>query len=198
MESFETCKELVEKGAEDTDDINSTIIFYKNSFDENSNLRKCDEYIDLCLEALNKKDLEKTLKYAEKSLKYRPQYVKSIMLLEEALFQLGREEEGFATAMDGINISKRDHDTSCLDVLYYDVGNYYSRKNEYEKAVKLYDLAITYDPTDKDYYYNLGYCYKQLKQYKKAIDAFEKGLQLDPNDMGIKDHLNDCKRLLGK
>lgn len=198
LESFETCKELVEKGAEDTDDINSTIIFYKNSFDENSNLRKCDEYIDLCLEALNKKDLEKTLKYAEKSLKYRPQYVKSIMLLEEALFQLGREEEGFATAMDGINISKRDHDTSCLDVLYYDVGNYYSRKNEYEKAVKLYDLAITYDPNDKDYYYNLGYCYKQLKQYKKAIDAFEKGLQLDPNDMGIKDHLNNCKRLLGK
>ena len=36
-------------------------------------------------------------------------------------------------------------------------------------------MAITCDPTDKDYFYNLGYSYKQLKQYQKAIDAFESG-----------------------
>lgn len=198
LEQFNTCKELVEKGAEDIKDINSIIIFYKNSFDKNSNIGKSDEYIKLCREAFGKKDFEKAINYAEKALKYRPQYIESIMLLEETLFQLGREEEGLATAMDGINISKRDHDTSFIDILYYDVGNYYTRKEEYEKAAKLYTLAASFNPTDKDYFYNIGYCYKHLKKYQKAINAFEIGLKLDPNDKGMADHLKDCKMMLKK
>lgn len=198
LEQLNTCKELVEKGAEDLEDINSKIIFYKNAFDKNSNIVKSDEYIKLCREAFGKKDYEKAINYAEKALKYRPQYIESIMLLEETLFQLGREEEGLATAIDGINISKRDHNTSCIDIFYYDVGNHYTRKEEYEKAVKLYTLAATFNPTDKDYFYNIGYCYKKMKNYQKAINAFEIGLNLDPNDKGMADHLKDCKKMLNK
>ncbi|MBR4570679.1 MAG: tetratricopeptide repeat protein [Candidatus Riflebacteria bacterium] len=196
IEQFEECKRLVDKGAEDLEDINSKIIVCINSIDKNSNLYKSEEHCKLCLDYYEKKEYEKSVEHAVIALKYKPQNVLTIILLAEALFGLGREEEGFATAVDGINICKRDHSKEGLDVLYYNVGNYYSRKEDYENAVKQYLLATVYNPLDKDYFYNLGMSYKKLKQYQNAVEAYEKGLNLDPNDKEMADQLKDCKMKL--
>lgn len=67
------------------------------------------------------------------------------------------------------------------------------QRNEYEKAIELYEKAIALSPKNPDYHYYLGAAYGELAQRsslikqaslaKKVKAAFEKTVQLDPNHL---------------
>ena len=45
---------------------------------------------------------------------------------------------------------------------YYNLGNSYCNKNEYEEAIQYYVKAIALDPMHDPALYNLGYAYHRV------------------------------------
>lgn len=197
MEEFKECQNLVDQGAEDIFDIGTKIVYFKERFNPDSDINKSDKHYNLCKQLFYKeKKYKEAIEQAELCLKYRPQDIGAIVILEKSLFKLGRVKEGLDTALDGINISKRDHDFSLLDILYSDIGWYYIKQNDYNKAIESFIAANDINPQNKYILYDLGYCYKRLKKYDKAIEFFEKGVKVDPNDKEMANQLEACKKLL--
>jgi len=64
---------------------------------------------------------------------------------------------------------------------YHNWGNIYYMKGDYQKAMKIYRLAIAIKP-----YYNMAYngwgsCLSNLGKYDEAIDKFKKATEADSN-----------------
>jgi tetratricopeptide (TPR) repeat protein len=68
--------------------------------------------------------------------------------------------------------------------LYFVLGEYYVRRQQYERAfpwLKKAKAAFTDDPM---MHFFLGRCYAGQGKYKEAIQAFQKQLELEPRDPG--------------
>ncbi len=197
MEELKECKNLVDQGVEDIFDIGTKTVYYKERFNPDSDINKSDKHHKLCHQLYyTEKKYKEAIEQAELCLKYRPQYINAILLLEKSLFKSGRGKEGLKTALDGIKISKRDHDFDLLDIFYSDIGSYYIKQKDYDKAIIYFLEAKDINPQNKYNWSDLGYCYRNLKKFDKAIEAFEKGLKLDPNDKYMASQLAACKKLL--
>lgn len=62
---------------------------------------------------------------------------------------------------------------------YKKEGNTFYGKQEYESAIKSYEIAIKYNPDFKEAFFNLGMCYKNLGQIEKALNFFDQAIALD-------------------
>jgi tetratricopeptide (TPR) repeat protein len=65
---------------------------------------------------------------------------------------------------------------------YLELGNNYARQQQYEEAIKNYDLALVEDPNDIAALLNKGAALKDLGRYDEAIEQFDKALEIDPNN----------------
>jgi tetratricopeptide (TPR) repeat protein len=59
-------------------------------------------------------------------------------------------------------------------------GTMYSKKGNYQEAIKAYDKAIEVNPSYAIAYYNRSVAYTKTGQYERAINDCNKVLQLDP------------------
>ncbi len=59
-------------------------------------------------------------------------------------------------------------------------GTMYSKKGNYQEAIKSYDKAIEVNPSYPVAYYNRSVAYTKTGQYERAINDCNKVLQLDP------------------
>ena len=57
---------------------------------------------------------------------------------------------------------------------YFDLGNY-------DKAVELYQKAITLDPNNTDAITDMGVAYRRLKKPEEAVAAFRRTLSVKPD-----------------
>jgi len=64
---------------------------------------------------------------------------------------------------------------------YFTLGNDYTKKKEYDKAIEAYQKAIEINPNNAWAYNNMGLCFYHKKEYDKAIEAYQKAIELDPN-----------------
>lgn len=64
------------------------------------------------------------------------------------------------------------------------LGSYYDRKGENEKAMREYEECLRLNPTSEAVFNNLGIVYYRLKMYDKAISAYKSAINLnnDYND----------------
>ena len=66
------------------------------------------------------------------------------------------------------------------------VGNDYLNHENYEAAIKLYELAvdgyIRAETTSADVYYNLGICYLKTEEYLKAAEAYQQVIAIEPDN----------------
>jgi tetratricopeptide (TPR) repeat protein len=53
-------------------------------------------------------------------------------------------------------------------------------KGNYQRALRVMDVALERQPENPGLYYNRGLCYARLKQYAKAVDDFGRAIRLDP------------------
>jgi tetratricopeptide (TPR) repeat protein len=65
---------------------------------------------------------------------------------------------------------------------YYNLGNAYNNKKQYDRAIAEFDKAITLNPKHANAYGNRGYAYEKLGQRDKAIADFRKVIELRPGD----------------
>jgi tetratricopeptide (TPR) repeat protein len=64
---------------------------------------------------------------------------------------------------------------------YRDMGFVYQQKNEFEKSIESYDLALKYNPRDSKSLCNKGVVLFKQKKYEQSIDLFKQAIKLNPN-----------------
>ncbi|MEW6557616.1 MAG: tetratricopeptide repeat protein [Elusimicrobiota bacterium] len=64
---------------------------------------------------------------------------------------------------------------------YYNVGIFYLRQKEYNKAYQFLQKAIEMDPNSKYAYNALGTLYCDQKNYNKAIQLYQTSIKIDPD-----------------
>lgn len=73
---------------------------------------------------------------------------------------------------------------------YGQLGLAYYRKNDYNKALELYNQSISYKPNSPKVYSNMGIIYYNRGDMAKAQEVYEKAVKLDPK-------MVDARRNLG-
>ncbi|MBU0585973.1 ATP-binding protein [Candidatus Micrarchaeota archaeon] len=76
--------------------------------------------------------------------------------------------------------------------MYYQIGNDYYERNDYEKAVENYNMAILLNPIFSEAYFNRALSYYQLKNFDRSITDYTKSAELDPNNPIIYNNLGDA------
>jgi tetratricopeptide (TPR) repeat protein len=67
---------------------------------------------------------------------------------------------------------------------YFNRGNAWYDKKEYDKATTAFTEAIRLDPKFSNAYVNRGLAWDAKKEYDKAIADYTKAIELDPNHVG--------------
>lgn len=60
------------------------------------------------------------------------------------------------------------------------LGDYYGRHGNYEKAIEEFQTAIKLKPNYAEAYHNLGNIYKQVQDYDQAVASYRKALEYNP------------------
>lgn len=61
------------------------------------------------------------------------------------------------------------------------LGDYYGRHGNFEKAIEEFQTAIKLQPNYGDAYHNLGNIYLQTHHYDQALASYQKALEFNPN-----------------
>lgn len=71
------------------------------------------------------------------------------------------------------------------DTLIVQVGDFYYRTNQEEKAKQMYEKALAANPNNADAYLALGEIYTKRQDWDKAMEMFLKAMELQPNNPAI-------------
>jgi tetratricopeptide (TPR) repeat protein len=71
--------------------------------------------------------------------------------------------------------------TGHLPAIYYNRGNAYRRKGDYDRAIQDYDQSIRLGPNDPDVYYARGDAYLSKGNFERAIQDLNQAVHLNPN-----------------
>ena len=74
---------------------------------------------------------------------------------------------------------------------YYRRGNQFYEKNDFEKAIENYNMAIILNPYFSEAYFNRGLSYYQIKNFDKSISDYTKSSELDPRNPVIYNNRGD-------
>ncbi len=69
-----------------------------------------------------------------------------------------------------------------LPIAFFNRGNAYADKGQYDRAIADYGRAIRLDPDEAVAFYNRGNAYADKGQYDRAIADFDRAIRLDPDD----------------
>ncbi|MFH1784891.1 MAG: AAA family ATPase [Candidatus Micrarchaeota archaeon] len=75
---------------------------------------------------------------------------------------------------------------------YYQMGNDYYEKGDYDKAIENYNMAILLNPIFSEAYFNRALSYYQLKNFDKSIADYTKSMELDPQNPIIYNNRGDA------
>ena len=73
----------------------------------------------------------------------------------------------------------------------YNLGVYYGKNKEYEKAIPYYEKSIELNPNYISSYNNLGIIFKERGQLDKAVQLFIHAVQMDPQHINARYNLAD-------
>ncbi|MEM3422163.1 MAG: AAA family ATPase [Candidatus Bilamarchaeaceae archaeon] len=75
---------------------------------------------------------------------------------------------------------------------YYQLGNDYYEKGDYDKAIENYNMAVLLNPMFSEAYFNRALSYYQLKNFEKSIADYTKAAELDPHNPFIYNNRGDA------
>ncbi len=68
-----------------------------------------------------------------------------------------------------------------LSEAFYNRGNAYVEKGDFDYAIADYNQTIRFNPTMSEAFDNLGFAYQEKRQYDRAIADYDRAIQLNPN-----------------
>ncbi len=75
---------------------------------------------------------------------------------------------------------------------YYEVGNEYYERGDYDRAIENYNMAILLNPVFSEAYFNRALAYYQLKNFDKSIADYTEAAKLDPQNPMIYNNRGDA------
>ncbi len=75
---------------------------------------------------------------------------------------------------------------------YYQLGNDFYEKGDYDKAIENYNMAILLNPVFSEAYFNRALSYYQLKNFDKSVADYTKSMELDPQNPIIYNNRGDA------
>lgn len=78
------------------------------------------------------------------------------------------------------------------------VGIYWQRAKEFEKALPYYEAAVKLNPVYARAYSNMGACYYDLQRYKESIPIYHKAITSDPDFADAWYNLGNSWYMLGR
>ncbi len=75
---------------------------------------------------------------------------------------------------------------------YYQMGNDYYEKGDYDRGIENYNMAILLNPVFSEAYFNRALSYYQLKNFDKSIADYTKSMELDPQNPIIFNNRGDA------
>jgi tetratricopeptide (TPR) repeat protein len=75
---------------------------------------------------------------------------------------------------------------------YYQIGNDYYEKGDYDRAIENYNMAILLNPVFSEAYFNRALSYYQLKNFDKSIADYTKSMEFDPQNPIIYNNRGDA------
>ena len=69
-----------------------------------------------------------------------------------------------------------------LSEAFYNRGNGYAAKDDFDHAIQDYDQAIKLNPNGGAAFNNRGLSYAHKRQYDRAIEDYDQAIRLNPND----------------
>jgi tetratricopeptide (TPR) repeat protein len=69
-----------------------------------------------------------------------------------------------------------------VSIAYTNLGSFYQKAGQYDKAMENYDKAIILDPNDHLAYINRGVIFDAVGQFDKAIESYNKAVIANPDD----------------
>ncbi|MEM2909185.1 MAG: AAA family ATPase [Candidatus Bilamarchaeaceae archaeon] len=75
---------------------------------------------------------------------------------------------------------------------YYQLGNEYYERGDYDRAIENYNMAILLNPVFSEAYFNRALSYYQLKNFDKSISDYTKAAELDPHNPFIYNNRGDA------
>lgn len=76
--------------------------------------------------------------------------------------------------------------------MYYQIGNDCYERNDYEKAIENYNMAILLNPIFSEAYFNRALSYYQLKNFDRSLTDYIKSAELDPSNPIIYNNRGDA------
>ena len=70
---------------------------------------------------------------------------------------------------------------------YFSLGNIYSNRQKYEKAIVYYDILLERNPEDSVAYRGKGHVLSHLDRFSEALACIDKALEIDQKDAGAWD-----------
>ncbi|MFC2049044.1 tetratricopeptide repeat protein [Elusimicrobiota bacterium] len=81
---------------------------------------------------------------------------------------------------------------------YMELGRYFRKQGEYDKAEELFKKALSINPKNEGTYFELGQCFRDQGEYDKAVELFEQAVSMNPKNEGVYFELGWCYRAKGE
>ena len=127
----------------------------------------------------NKRDYDTAVDYYNKAVKIKPDYTHSLHNLSLAYYNMGNHVEAEKAISSEIKYTNKN--SKDLTEIYSYRANIYNALNQYDKAIKDCNVALTYDKTN--YYATavLARAYASKGNYNDAIKYVNKAVKLAEN-----------------
>lgn len=139
-----------------------------------------DDYLqaaNYCLQ--NAYDIEQGLNWVDESIK-RGKSFGNLYTKSEILMKMGKGDEAKKIKEEAMELAT-ENDLNKL-------GNQYNSSENYEGAIKIFNMNLELHPNSLRAYLGLGNAYSELSNYKLAIENYEKAKEITPNQ-GLKERL---------
>ncbi|MBA7671318.1 hypothetical protein ES703_79474 [subsurface metagenome] len=60
-------------------------------------------------------------------------------------------------------------------------GNSYFHREQYEKAIEFYDMALSIDSKIVEAWHNRGFALDELTRYEEAVESYDKAIEINPD-----------------
>lgn len=72
---------------------------------------------------------------------------------------------------------------------FYQQGVEYSRRQQWDQAIRAYLQAVRLDPRFVEAWTNLGYAYRKVRDFTRSVEAYRRALSLRPDYAPAHDYL---------
>ena len=124
----------------------------------------------------NLRDLDSSIECFEEMRQMDPYRIEDLDVLSNDYYVKGKRVELSVLAHEMVDLAKYRHETCCV------VGNYYSLREEHEKAIIYFQRALKLNPNYISAWTLMGHELIELKNTSGAVQAYRRAIEIDPKD----------------